>query len=275
MYLISYMDKYYKILGLDRSASQDDIKKAYRKMASKYHPDKGGDTAKFQEVEEAYRILTDPRAQQQHQQNQFNSDFGENVDLNDLLGRFSPDFFKIFKDAQRRGNNFSGADVRVNVETDLRSTLIDQEKLLVITMPDGNKKTLEIKIPAGVKPGTVIKYSGILDNKSLIVHINVKLPPGIIVSGDQILVEYPISVFDAMLGSSVTFVTPLGETVEFGVPSGVQQDTKIRLKGKGLIVGDMNAKSRGDLFLIVKLIVPKLSEDQIKKMQDVRASINI
>jgi len=161
---------YYNILGVDKTASQDDIKKAYRKLAMKHHPDRGGDNTKFQEVNEAYNVLGDPqkRAQYdnpaQHGFGGFDFGFNGSGDINDI-------FASIFRQ-QGRPNPFNQQQepvYRTRVAVSLVEAYHGEEKMLQMQTPDGTK-VIKINVPKGVQSGDRIRYDNVIENGILLIE---------------------------------------------------------------------------------------------------------
>ena len=134
------MKDYFNILGVGADASEEDIKRAYRTLAMKHHPDRGGDQAKFQEIQEAYSVLTDPQKRAEWEMHRNGNPFGQGMpggfhfnfnfggpgqpfDINDIFGQFNGDPFQGFRQQQRRNR-----DLKVVVDLDLASTLEPQKK---------------------------------------------------------------------------------------------------------------------------------------------------
>ena len=273
---------HYDTLGVSKSASPEEIKKAYRKLASQHHPDKGGDTAKFQQIEEAYRILSDPTQRQQYDNPQpqgfhfnFNGSDIDGMDVHDIFRNFgfgggSP--FGGFQQRQPRKNK----DLRIEVAVSLAETLQDQKKTLSVQTTNGHRETIEVTIPRGVTHGTSIRYPGLGDTffSSLPrgdLYVVVKLIPHelYVVHDTNIVAALSIDCFEAMLGTDAEVTGLDGKIFMLTVPPGTQNGTMLRIKGEGLY--NMNNHARGNLLVKIDITVPKyLTETQkelIKKAQ--------
>jgi curved DNA-binding protein len=144
---------YYNILGVDRSASQDDIKKAYRKLAAKHHPDRGGDTAKFQEISAAYDTLSDPNKRSQYDNPQPQGGFQQ-------YGGMPPGFEEMFRGfgnspfgdifGQRRQQPVRNRTLNLQTQITLEEAFKGKDLLANVQLPSGRDQLLEVKIPAGV-----------------------------------------------------------------------------------------------------------------------------
>ena len=273
---------YYSQLGLKRGASEDDIKKAYRSMAMKHHPDRGGDEQKFKEISTAYEALTnpekkriidmggDPNAQPGGGFNQgpFEFHFGTG-DLNDLFGGFG--FGGFGRQPLRKNKSFN-----VNVEVTLEDILTGKDINAEISTPGGKNKIINIHIPPGIESGQQIRYEGMGDNSipglrpgDLLVNVVVKSHKDFVREGTAIITEKEISVWDAMLGVSLNVETLDKKTLAITIPPGTQPETVMRVTGEGL--PQMRTRQRGHLLIKIKVLIPKnLSKEQIEKIQQIR-----
>jgi DnaJ-class molecular chaperone len=268
---------YYSTLGLTRGASEDDIKKAYRSMAMKHHPDRGGDEKKFKEIEEAYRTLSDPQKKQMidqgmdpnaqqgfgggfHQRGPFEFHFGSG-NFNDIFGNFG------FGNSSLRRNKSVSINIQISLEDVLNGKDIDAE----ITLPNGKKKLINIAIPPGVEHGQQIKYSGMGESTvpnvkpgDLIVNVHVAPHAEYQREGVNLVCEKKISVWDALLGTSVDIVTVDKKTLNINIPAGTQPDTVFSCRSEGM--PQMRTKQRGNLLIRIKVEIPKMLNDNQKEL---------
>lgn len=257
---------HYETLGVSETATPEEIKKAYRKLASQHHPDKGGDVAKFQSIEQAYRILSDTQARQQYdlerqgggRQFHFHSgDFG--VDIGDIFKHFgfgAGDPFGHFKQQQRRNK-----DLRIQIDIPLVSTLQEQKKTISVQTTNGHRETVEVNIPRGISNGTTIKYSGLGDNLfntiargDLYVQINVHASENFIAQGVDLYTGINVNCFVAAIGGTITVQGLDGKLFEINLPAGTQPGTKFRIPEQGLY--QMNTTHRGSLYVEVGVSIP-------------------
>ena len=262
---------YYNTLGISKSASEADIKAAYRKMAMKHHPDRGGDEKKFKEVTEAYETLSDPQKKQmldmgvdpnaQHTSYRQGSPF----EFHFNTGNFE-DVFSNFGFGGRpvRKNKTLNVNIEVTLEDILKGRVIDAE----IGIPNGNKRLVNIEVPPGIENGQQIRYRGMGEHTlkdappgDLIVNVFVKEHPIFQRQGDMLMIKKFISPWDAMLGSDITIETIDKKTLTIGIPAGTQPDTVLSCRGEGL--PNMRTKVRGNLLIKVQIEIPKnLSSEQ-------------
>lgn len=282
----------YQSLGLNKQASQEDIKKSFRKLAKKYHPDlnPGNKEAeiKFKEVSHAFDLIGTPEArakfdrgetdeQQQKQYEEFmNRKKGKPsyYDTQHDGGRYSysfgediggADFFEnLFGGAGRRKGSmdFPGEDITYKMEVDFKEAALGGEK--VITLPDGKK--LQVKIPAGIDSGKKLRFKnmgqpgfGKGPAGDAFIEINVRPLPGFTRSGDDIETELPVSFLDAITGAEVEVPT-LDGSVMMKIPPGVSTGSKLRIKGKG---AGAEGK-RGNQIVVLKIVMPKQVDPALK-----------
>lgn len=282
---------YYEILGVDRNASQEEIKKAYHKLAHQYHPDKGrGDDAKFKEVNEAYQVLGNAKKRQQY--DQFGSAFGAGqagsggfswqdfarttgganpfgqagieFDFGDIFGDLFGDFFT----SRARQRN----SIAMDLEIDFKDVVFGAEK--TITLP--NQEKLTITVPPGVSEGQMLRVPGRgnVDRSGvagdIYLQLHVKPHPTITREGFDLVSRETISFPDAALGTKITVETIDG-TAEIKVPAGVLSGQRLRLKGRGIVRG--RGGSRGDHYVEMTVRTPqKLSRKQKKLYEELRDS---
>ena len=242
---------YYKIFGIEKNASPEDIKKAYRKLASQHHPDKGGDTAKFQQIQEAYTILSDPQKKQQYDNsttNGFSSDhFGfatPGFDVNDL-------FSQMF--GQKRQQAGFKQLLRCQINVDLRDSYEGRNHNIFLRT-DQDQHQLTIQIPKGVSTGDRIKLDNVLPNSVLILEFNVQVDLKYDRKGNDLCSNHAISVLDLIAGTSFEFETMSGKTVQVHIKAGTQPYMQLKLKGFGMPVP--NSDLYGDQIILLKPFIP-------------------
>jgi len=284
-YIIVNMANAYETLGVNRNASESDIKKAYKKLASKHHPDRGGDTAKFQEIQAAYDTLSDPMKRQQHDNpNPFGGFHrgdpnGSHFEFH--FGGGGPE--DIFEQFFRGGRNpfqqqrqvRRNKDLRVSILVSLASTLDDQIKKISVQTTKHDRFTIDVSIPKGVTNGTTIKFSGKGDNMfdtlpkgDLYVIVNVEEDPNFFVQGTTLIHQINIDCFEAIAGCEKEVTGIDGKVFKVKIPKGCQFGQKFGLAGQGLYF--MNSSRRGDLVVDVNIQIPILNEDEITAIKNIR-----
>lgn len=278
---------YYSTLGLKRGASDDEIKKAYRKLAMKHHPDRGGDQNKFKEISTAYDALSDPEKKRIidmggdpnaqpgmggfRQGSPFEFHFNSG-NFDDIFGGFG---FGFNPRQQVRRNK----SVSVNVEITLEEVLTGKDINAEISMLGGKTKVLNISIPPGLEAGQQVRYEGMGDDSipgippgDLLVNVFVRLHPVFRREGSSIIVEKSVSAWDAILGTSLDIDTLDRKTLSINVPAGTQPETILSCRGEGL--PDPRTRQRGNLLIKIKVAVPKnLTETQKQLIKQVRDGI--
>ena len=289
---MEYRD-YYEIMGVGRDATQDEIKRAYRKLARKYHPDvsKEADAeARFKEVGEAYEVLKDPEKRAAYDQlgadwksgQEFRPPPGWDQGFEFHGGGFTgadaagfSDFFETLFGRGGMGAGFGGRtaggfhargeDAHARVLIDLedayrgatRTLTLKHTELGADGRPRVRERTLNVRIPKGVRQGQQIRLSGqgdpgIGQGKAGDLYLEVAFQPHphYHVEGADVYLDLPVAPWEAALGASVKVPTPTG-AVDMKIPPGSTSGRKLRLKGRGI-----PAKVPGDLYMVLKIALP-------------------
>ena len=277
---------YYKLLGVDRSATADEIRKAYRKLARKYHPDvnKAEDAAtKFAEVQEAYDTLSD--AEKRKRYDQFGSSgpnpggfrgdprwsqgapsgYGQTVDFSDIFG-------SNFGGGGTGGSPFGGGGQAMKGQ--------DQSVEITVTFMTALKggteeirvgdSTATVKIPAGIESGQKLRlagkgHPGAMGGPTgdMLVSVSVGGHPIYQRTGLDVEMDVDINIAEAALGTKVKLPLPLGGSVEMSIPSGVSSSSRLRVRGKGCVT---SAGKKGDFYAVIHIIAPKELNDETKNL---------
>jgi len=254
---------YYSTLGINKTATPDEIKRAYRKLASQHHPDKGGDTKQFQIIEEAYRTLSDPQQRSQYdnpqsQMNGFNFNTGNMDDMMSAMfgGGGSP-----FGFGQRRAQT-RNKSINIRVQVTLEEIITGKEVIGVVKLPSGKDQAIHLNIPAGIMHGDAIRFPGLGDNmysnipRGDIIAQVVEMPHPIFKRDlNNLFMDHSISAFEAILGKTITISTVDHKQLEVKIPAGIQPDQMIKCSQHGL--PSTNNSRRGDLFIKIKVVIPK------------------
>lgn len=291
---------YYEILGVARDADDSTIKKAYRKLAKKYHPDTnvGNRQAeeKFKEVTEAYDILSDPEKRKLYDRfghGAFDSSaagntdphqnaygFGgtgaheyhfEGSDIDDILKNF---FGGGFGGYEHGGFSGDGSDLQAEINISFDEAVFGCEKTIQLTDAGGGTRSLKVRIPAGIDTGKSIRLRekgmpGSRGGKAgdLLLKVNAGSKPGFERRDMDIYTTVDIPFTTAVFGGEAAVQTLYGKVL-CKIKEGTQSGTKIRLKGKG-VVSMKNPKLHGDQYVTVQIQVPKnLSEEAKKKLKE-------
>lgn len=278
---------HYATLGVSESASQDEIKRAYRKLAMQHHPDKGGDTNKFQEIQSAYDVIGDEGKRAQYDAERRNGGVRFNINGQDFGGDMPSgmeDILRNFGFAFGSGNHGDpfGAfrqprrnkDIQVDLVVPLSSTLFDQQKTISVQTTNGGRQAVDVQIPRGVRSTTTIKYPNLGDNffeslprGDLFVRVHVENDTKFQVDNLDLTHLVEIDCVRAMIGDQIKVVGIDGKQFEVTIPPGTQPGTKFRIANQGLYA--MNQNIRGSLLVSVKITIPThLSDDQKQTIKD-------
>lgn len=254
------MSDHYATLGVAKTASPDEIKRAFRKLASQHHPDKGGDTAMFQRIQAAYDVLGDPAKRQQYDNpnpfgNQGSNPFsGQSFNFNFGSGGFNfGDIFGAFNQAQqqRRGH------ARMSLWIRLNDVATGGRRQVAI----GNNHTVEIDIPLGINDGDHVQYGGIAPGgQDLVIQFRIQPDPRWARDGLTLITETSVSVWHLIVGGDLTVVDILGNQLVTTIPPRTQPRTMLRLRGKGL---RDRAGNTGDILVRVNAQIPDVVHPEI------------
>jgi len=288
---------YYKILGLEKTASDKDVKNAYRKLARKYHPDLNPDNAeankKFQEINEANEVLSDPEKrkkydkygenwqhgeayeQQARQQNRqsnyggqggfegFGGGFGGGEDFSDF---FQSMFGGAGSTGGRRRAGYRGQDLNAELNLNLQDTLQTHKQTLTV-----NGKNIRITIPAGIENGQTIKIAGHGGAGAnggpagdLFIKFNIPPDSRFKRDGANLYATIDLDLYTAVLGGEIMAETPTGK-VKVKVKPETQNGTKVKLKGKGMPIYKKE-NDFGDLYLTYNIKIPTNLTDKQKQL---------
>ena len=304
---------YYEILGVSKEATQEQIKKAYRKLARKYHPDisKESDAEeRMQEINIAYDTLSNDEKKKQYDfelanpqgfsgfggqggfdQAQYyrqtsNNDEFDFSGFEDLFGRFGAGFgggnYNYQQRSQRQQRSYKGEDQHASLEVDIDIAFHGATQNITLQIPTMNaygeaevqRKTLQVKIPKGMKDGQQIRLSGQGQvginggqNGDLYIEIHYKNTDKLKVENADIYQTINISPWEAALGQTIEVQTPSGNKVQVNIPKNARSGQQLRLKDKGI-----PAKTPGHLFLNLNIVLPSAENAQQQKAYEDFAS---
>ncbi len=288
------MKNYYDVLGVNESSTSADITKAFKNLAKKHHPDRGGDESKFKEINEAHDTLKDPQKRHDYdtmrkfgtsgtggQHPFFNEDiFGDffsgfsGGDM-DFGGRFNfsgrPGDTRTWRSTGRqRGNR----NVQVRMALSIKEAMNNNEKTINYKLPSGRDEFATVKIPAGVQHGVTFKFQGMGDDSiknlprgDLMVVMSVLDSDGYTRKGNDLHTDKTIDCFQAIRGYDFNLRTLDEKIIKVKVPAGTQPGTILTLRGQGMPV-HKTIGIRGNLYVKVHVLIPQLSVADLKKIKD-------
>ena len=260
----------YRILGVNRNSSDSEIKSAYRQLAKKHHPDKGGNSEHFANINAAYDNIKDHNARQnfddepsnfqqsQPRQDPFGHNFGAGFDdmFNNMFGQ------KMHPNA-RRPHRQQPQHVNITLSVTLEEAYSCIEKNINITMPNGLSKPIKLKIPPGVFNGSQVRYQGMAPDGADLLAVYQITPHSIFSVEDYNLhMKLNVSLGDLMLGTDKVITTLDNRSMKLHIKAGTQIGTKFRIRESGMPKLRM---PNGDLFIEIRAHVPKLDESDLNK----------
>jgi len=269
---------YYSLLGVDRNADPATIKKAYRKLAMKHHPDKGGDESKFKDINKAYETLSDPQKKAEYDNPHAGFSFSsQSFNFDDIFGQgsgnpFAQHFDNIF--GQRRNTS----TFRTMLQVPLRQAYTGGNQVMEMQTPYG-KKVINITIPKGVESHQKIQYPDVLERGvSLIVEFLVLEDSFFTRDRNNLTSVHNVSILDFIVGTKFKFTTISNKTLEVTIRPLTQPNTHIKLAGYGMPIVDPrmpmhDTGKHGDQIILLKPILPvKIDESivtAIKKYKEI------
>ncbi len=294
---------YYEILGVERDATQDEIKKAFRRLALKYHPDAGGSEQKFKEVSEAYETLSNNEKRKEYDQLLMfggipGADMGgaggrsrsytyssQDDSWQDFFSHFGAessmpgfDFASVFgRQAKQRATKGSDLTIPLNISFD--DAFAGCVRSISYKIPSTSERShIKVRVPAGTVDGAKLRYRGRGEygkqggsRGDLLITVHIEPHPVYQREGADVRMELPISIYEAACGATVEVATPDKKTVRLRVPPGTQQGKVFRFKDYGA----PNVKregTRGALYVTIRIAVPtKLSSEEreaLKRLHD-------
>ena len=287
------MKNYYDVLGVNEQSTSAEITKAFKELAKKHHPDRGGNEAKFKEINEAHDTLKSSQKRHDYDtMRKFGSATGEqhpffNEEIfgdffsgfgggdMDFGGRFNftrgPGGERIFRqNRQPRGNR----NVQVRMAVSIKEAMMHNEKTINYKLPSGRDEFATVKIPAGVQHGVTFKFQGMGDDSiknmprgDLMVVMSVLDSDGYTRKGNDLYIDKTIDCFQAVRGHEFNLNTLEDKIIKVKAPAGTQPGTMLTLKGQGMPI-HKTIGIRGNLYVKIHVLIPQLSAADLKKIKD-------
>lgn len=276
------MNDHYQTLGVNQNASPDEIKKAYRKLANKHHPDKGGDQAKFKDISVAYETLSDPQKKAEYdmmrqgggQQFRFHTGNGGFDHFADIFGHHFDPF-------GHQSNPFHGRrvprnrDLNIQCQISLVDSFTGKQLEANYTLPSGKSQNVIINIPEGVEHGATIRYPGLGDDSvpnvprgNLNVTVIVLPDQNYKRINDDLYTTIHISPIDAMIGCRKKVKTITGQELDLEIRAGVESGTEYASNGNGFI--NTHTHRRGKFVSVINIRTPAITDpvliEQLKEI---------
>lgn len=290
------MTDLYEVLGVSRQASEDEIRKAYRKLARDYHPDRRPDdekaAEKFKQIQQAYEILGDKEKRQKYDQygdafrnggpGGYSTGAGP-IDLEELFGSGGIDLGDLFGGAfgggggrrgpgPRQARPMKGQDVKTDITVPFHLAINGGSYELSLSS-GGKRDLIDIKIPAGIKDGATVRLGGQGSPGmnggpagDILVTVKVAPHPWFRRDGNNLLIDVPITVSEAVLGAKIDVPTLNDGVVTVTIPPGTSSGAKLRLREKG--VADSKTGTKGDQLVVTKIVAPKEISDEAKTLME-------
>ncbi len=274
------MDDYYRVLGVPRDATPEQIKKAYRQLARKYHPDVNRTpdaAARMKAVNEAYSVLSDADQRAEYDAGGRPGEAPRGHDAGPFRRHGGPaddsDFARFFSDLMDRAQSGPRPDAHATIELDLEEAWQGSRRRIAIDLPESDlrgrvafrRRTVDVKIPAGVKPGQHIRLAGLggTAEGDLYLEVRIRPHPRYALRGADLLADLPVAPWEAALGAVVPFTLPDGRALQVRVPAHAAPGSTLRVRGKGL-----PSKPAGDLELTVRVVLPSAHDPRARRLYE-------
>ena len=274
---------YYKTLGVNRNASQDEIKKAFKKQAMKHHPDKGGDANTFQQINEAYETLGNSNKKQQYDmfgtkgnQNPRTQTWEFGGDFPNDIGDIFNDFFGGNRSPFQRRQFRKNRDIIIQADIELEDVLKGKELIATYRLTNGKEQSVNLTLPKGVDNSTTIKFPALGDDYhsnaprgDLLVRVRVKQHPIWNRDGANLHTVQKVNVLDLITGTKTNIQTLEKRKLAISIPKGTQPGTVLSIQQQGL---PTRGNRRGNLYITIQGDVPNINDpkilEQVQRMKN-------
>lgn len=269
---------HYEILGVANTASADEIKQAYRKLAKDHHPDRGGSHERFAQINAAYDILKDPEKRKTYDNPQADSRFSNNT--REWSFDTNSGFNDLFESMFRQYNAVRNKDLTINAAITLEDVLLGKTLNASFKTSTGTTETVTVVIPPGIRTGDTFRFTGVGDDAhanvprgNLNVRIIVQDKPGWRRENNHLWIKQEVNVFDLLLGSVIVVTTLEGTQMRVTIPPATKVTTVFSVPEYGLI--DRSTNKRGNLYVQLDVVVPQITDaESLEYLVHVKNKIN-
>ena len=282
------MSNFYDILGVNRQASDKELKQAYKKASMQHHPDRGGNEDTFKKINEAYSTLKDPSKRQMYDQYgtadpQQTGPQGFNFNANDFNGAnpfagtpFDGMFANGFQQQRRQQRN---QDMRIAANVTLKDIVVGKSLIANLQLGSGRVETINIDIPPGAKDGDSIQYEGLGDDRyqqlrrgNLHVVIQVSPMAGWERRNNDLITRKTVNIFDLLLGCVIIIHTLDDKNVKLTIPKGTNPGQRFSIPQYG--IPDINTQRKGNIHVIIDTETPNIEDESLlNKIEQLRDEI--
>jgi curved DNA-binding protein len=263
---------YYSILGVPRTATPEEIRKAYKKQSMRHHPDRGGKQEDFVKVQQAYEVLSNSDKRDAYD----NPQPGFSFNSQDFASGYNP-FADIFRNHQQRTPR--NRDITVQAKIEMSEVITGKNLIIQYRLSSGRLETVTVDVPPGAKHGDTIQYEGLGDEGNrhyprgnLLVRIVVSKAKGWERDGDNLITKKSVNVFDFLTGCAIIIQTLDNKQLELKIPKGTNIGTKFSIPGYGL--PNINTGRRGNLYITVNAFIPKIEDEEtLNKLRDIKKEL--
>ena len=267
----------YNILGVARNASPEEIKKSYKRLSMKHHPDRGGNNDDFIKVQQAYEVLSNSDKRNAYDHPQQANPFGrQQQGQNPFAGTPFEHHFQHGFGQQQQRQTPRNRDINVQADIELAEVLTGKNLIIQYQLQTGKMETVTVDVPAGAKHGDTIQYEGLGDNGhpryprgNLLVRIKVKKTKHWERDSDNLITKKDVNVFDLLLGCVILVTTLENKKLELKVPQGTTPGQTFNIPGHGL--PNMQTGKRGNMYITIGIDMPKITDqDILNKIQQLK-----
>ena len=270
----------YNILGVARNASPEEIKKSYKRLSMKHHPDRGGNNDDFIKVQQAYEVLSNSDKRNAYDHPQQANPFGrQQQGQNPFAGTPFEHHFQHGFGQQQQRQTPRNRDINLQADISLLDVLTGKNLIIQYHLQDGKVETVTVDVPAGAKHSDTIQYEGLGDNGhpryprgNLQVRVRVSKSKHWVRDQDNLITKQVINVFDLLLGCVIIITTLDNKQLELKIPQGTKPGAKFSIPRYGL--PNMQTQQRGNMYVTIDTEIPLITDAAVlDKIQQLKTEI--